>query len=222
MVNFKQIAVDCLAGKLSGTFVLRNGIHISSKDFIRNDGSRSQEDEYPYAIYYNNEQYTYTTYGYIYSCRENSEHREHLNNEYDIVNFIPDMKKQIMIDIPEGMEAIQETVDGEIRIKFVKKEQAYSDIYDSLCDRNEAIDVLGTNDASVAYNKKEKVLRKLINIRNHFGKPQGIFGYVLTKSGYPTLISTSYADTPVFKTKEDAEKAFRLLGDEVKYIFEPW
>lgn len=25
MENFKQIAEDCLAGKLSGTFVLRNG-----------------------------------------------------------------------------------------------------------------------------------------------------------------------------------------------------
>ena len=31
MKNFKQIAEDCLSGKLSGTFILRDGSKVNSK-----------------------------------------------------------------------------------------------------------------------------------------------------------------------------------------------
>ena len=233
MEGFKKIAVDCLDGKLSGTFILRNGIHISSKDFIRNDGSRSQEDEYPYAIYYNNEQYTYTTYGNIYSRRKNSEHSEHLNSEYDIVSFIPDKNikqenNQIKINIPEGMEAVQEIVDGEIRIKFVEKKLNYNDIFKTLVYTNEEIQGCSSNNNSKSFYKKAEVIRKLTNIRNYFGKPEsGKMGYcIVNNSGGKITITNVNETSPyfvVFKTAEHAKEAINLIGyNELKYLFEIW
>ena len=232
MEGFKKIAVDCLDGKLSGTFILRNGTHISSKDFTRNDGSRSQEEEYPYAIYYKNEQYTYTTYGHIYGRRKN---REHLNSEYDIVSFIPDknMKQennQIKINIPEGMEAVQEIVDGEIRIKFVEKEKklTYNDILKILVYTNEEIQGCSSNNKSKSFYKKAEVIRKLTNIRNYFGKPEsGKMGYCIYNNSDGKITVTGVHETNpnvvVFRTFEHAKEAINLIrDDELKYLFEIW
>ena len=234
MEGFKKIAVDCLAGKLSGTFILRNGLHISSKNFTRNDGSSSQEDEYPYAIYYKNEQYTYTTHGHIYSCRTFK------NSDYDIVNFIPDKNikqenlnikqenNQIKIDIPEGMEVVQEIVDGEIRIKFVEKKLTYNDILKKLVYTNEEIQGCSSNDNSKSFYKKAEVIRKLTNIRNYLGKPEsGKMGYCIIKNGDGkiTIINVNGTNPHfvVFKTAEHAKEAINLIGyDKLKCLFESW
>ena len=227
MEGFKKIAVDCLAGKLSGTFILRNGIHISSKDFTRNDGYGSQEDEYPYAIYYKNEQYTYTTHGHIYSCRTFK------NSDYDIVNFIPDKNikqenNQIKINIPAGMEAVQEIVDGEIRIKFVEKKLTYNDIFKNLVYINEEIQGCSSNNNSKSFYKKAEVIRTLTNIRNYFGKPEsGKIGYCIVKNSDDKITVTGVHETNpnvvVFRTFEHAKEAINLIGDDkLKYLFEIW
>ena len=77
MESFKQIAEDCLAGKLSGTFVLRNGKEINSECLIRNNSIY-----YPYTFL--GKLLTYTNNGSIGSIYNGmiSSH------ECDIVNFI--------------------------------------------------------------------------------------------------------------------------------------
>ena len=54
MENFKQIAEDCLAGKLSGTFITTRGDHLNSHDIIRNIDNERTIFPYKLAIYYIN------------------------------------------------------------------------------------------------------------------------------------------------------------------------
>ena len=139
-------------------------------------------------------------------------------------------KKQIIIDIPEGMEAIQEIVDGEIQIKFVEKKLTYCDIEDSLFDRREAVSVSGSNNDSITFYKKIEVIRKLTNIRNYFGKPSGtengFYIYEFDKNEFKIATTASPAiytnNVVVFAKREHAGEAIRMLGDELKYLFEPW
>ena len=214
MENFKQIAEDCLAGKLSGTFVLRNGKVFNSKMHL----SATTSHVYPYYIA-----------GRYYSVEGNCYSRGLGESDNDIVNFIPGMKKeQIIIDIPEGMEAVQETVDGEIRIKFIEKKLTYCDIEDSLFDRREAVSVSGSNNGSTTFYKKVEVLRKLTNIRNYFGRPDGTEnGFYIYKfdenefnvaTAYPAIYAS---DVVAFAKREHAQAAIDMLGDELKYLFEP-
>ena len=138
-------------------------------------------------------------------------------------------KEQIIIDIPDGMEVIREDTSNEIKIKFIKKKLTYCDIEDSLFDRREAVSVSGSNNDSITFYKKIEVIRKLTNIRNYFGKPDG------TKSGFYIykfddkfkIATTSYpaiyaSDVVAFTKIEHAEEAIRMLGDELKYLFEHW
>ena len=216
MENFKQIAEDCLAGKLSGTFILHNGKEINSEGLIR-----SNSIHFPYTFF--DKPFTYTNNGSIYKGFASP-------HECDIVNFVPDMKKeQIIIDIPEGMQAIQETVDGEIQIKFVKKELTYEDICNTLDPtlqiHNFSCPV--TNNENFNFVKKVEVLRKLTNIRNYFGKPEndkgyGIFYHEYYKKYYVDIVHPFNSVHVRFSTKEHAEQAIKMLGDEVKYLFEPW
>ena len=114
MVNFKEIAEKCLAGELSGTFVTA----------FDNKWHSSYLQRYAILGHEMPEQYVLGP-GVIYNAIGQCESRK----EVKIIDFIPDnMQKQITIDIPEGMEAVQETVDGEIRIKFIKKPLSYEDI----------------------------------------------------------------------------------------------
>ena len=216
MVNFQQIAEDCLAGKLSGTFVLRNGKVFHSQTHLKATISYV----YPYYIA-----------GLCYSVEGNCYSSGLSESENDIIDFIPDMKKeQIIIDIPDGMGAVQETVDGEIRIKFVEKKLTYIDIYKSLYTSDLEIQDHGINVTSKNFYKKVEVLRKLINIRNYFGKPEKYDrGYCIEYSrcedrlyvGNVNTIGVWVCDI-LFKEKEYAEEAIRILGDELKYLFEPW
>ena len=109
MENFKQIAEDCLSGKLSGIFVLRDGSKINSNHLKKLNPSKHLMCSYSLGVcYISDNGNAYGETGYLHTV--------------SVINFIPDLKKeQIIIDIPEGMEAVQEIVDGEIRIKFVER-----------------------------------------------------------------------------------------------------
>lgn len=216
MINFKEIAEKCLAGELSGRFVCRDGLHISSFTL-----SRTNTPAYPYKLYRVGK---LTIDG----------HTPNKYSQNDIIKFIPyeEMKKeQIKIDIPEGMEAVQEIVDGEIRIAFVDKKITYITIKNELQNKYKFIDYVNIpepNDNEALFVRKMNVIRELINIRNYFGKPKhDTYGHAL----YYTIergIHTTPALYPsndqrvIFDTKEHAEQAIKMLGDELKYLFEPW
>ena len=107
MENFKEIAEKCLAGELSGTFVLRDTRSIHSKCLIKMKGCIC----------------TYYIDGYFYSDNGNcySRHLRQQNN--DIIDFIPDnMQEQIKIDIPEGKIPVMEQTENGVVITWKEKE----------------------------------------------------------------------------------------------------
>ena len=206
MENFKQIAEDCLAGKLSGTFFLRNGGSWKSNTLRRYSVEGKMIPDY-YIL----------GKGIILDSRGlNMEIKERVQN------FIPDMKKeQITIDVPEGMVAIREETPGEIKIKFIKKPLNYYSIVLAQKDKHQFIHVTEMNEISKSFNRKAEVLSKLTNIRNYFGKPTNNTGYIITPFG-TSEVASGYLYLPVFDTREHAQAAIDMLGDELKYLFEPW
>lgn len=216
MKDFKQIAEDCLSGKLSGTFILQDGSEVNSNHLKRLPQSTSLICSYGLCGWYISDNgKAYGDTGYLY--------------ESSIEKFIPNMKKeQIKIDIPEGMEAVQEIVDGEIRIKFVEKKLTYNDIFKKLVYTNEEIQGCSSNDNSKSFYKKAEVIRKLTNIRNYLGKPEsGKMGYCIYNNSDGKITVTGVHETNpnvvVFRTFEHAKEAINLIGyDELKYLFEIW
>ena len=114
MENFKEIAEKCLAGELSGTFVTA----------FDNNWHSSYLQRYAILGHEMPEQYVLGP-GVIYNAMGQCESRK----EVKIIDFIPDnMQKKIEIDIPEGVEVIQEETSDGIRIKFIKKPLSYDNI----------------------------------------------------------------------------------------------
>lgn len=221
MENFKEIAEKCLAGELSGTFKLASGKLVFSDNLKRrlNDPSR----KYPYQMYVDGVPFLYSINGTLFTL---------IGDSSDIIDFIPDnTQEQIKIDIPEGKVPVMEQTESGVVITWKEKELTCSEIYIDLFNKNQHISApryCNVNDNSRQFNKKVEVLRKLINIRNYFGKPKhNTYGHALyytiergihaTPALYP-----SNDQRVIFDTKEHAEQAIRMLGDELKYLFEPW
>lgn len=225
--NFKEIAEICLSGKLSGVFVNRQGEKFHSSRLTKH--------------------YSYEYNVYLYFIEGNGSSTESgkffaYNQDYDIVDFIADIdmkteQKQITINIPEGKEAVQEIVDGDIHIKFVDKKLTYEDIEDKLILNTDykvnpfsivhGVDCDFLNAADDFFYKKVEVLRKLTNIRNYFGKSNSDEGYYIYPDNiyfkvYKSNYATSYPDVVMFKDKEHAQAAIDMLGDEIQYLFKPW
>ncbi len=215
MKDFKEIAEKCLAGELSGTFILHNGDkkHVSKKNqTIRKD----HLDPYsPYII--GNRKYSRC--GAILPI-SNEE------NPYDIVDFIPDtVPEQIKINIPEGKIPIMEQTKNGIVITWKEHELTYTELLNEFRNNLNCIHVNLINSSSQAFYKKVEVLRKLTNIRNYFGKPStenGTCGWVIRHDGTVCGAVAEYPHLPVFLKKEHAEQAIKMLGDELNYLFEPW
>ena len=213
MKNFKQIAEDCLAGKLSGTFVLRNGETISSKEL-----SKDSNPIFPYIVQDS-----------IYYTKEGNYFNSGKTYKFDIIDFIPDMKKeQITIDIPEGKVPVTKQTENGVIITWEEKELTYTELLNEFRNNLNCIHVSLVNSASQAFFKKVEVLRKLTNIRNYFGgdKPTNDWLITIDSTLKPYVIKNpwSYRETSkiYFDTKEHAQAAINMLGDELKYLFEPW
>ena len=212
MVNFKQIVEDCLAGKLSGIFVLRNKQVFHSKTHL----SSTMFRVYPYCIAGGYYSVAGNCYGGGISVRDN-----------DVINFIPDnMQEQIKIDIPEGKVPVMESSENGVIITWKEHELTYTELLNKFRNNINCIHSNLINSSSQAFYKKVEVLRKLINIRNYFGKPNGnengfyinLLGQAAT-NGFPSKYAS---DIVVFAKREHAEQAIKMLGDELKYLFEPW
>lgn len=223
MKNFKEIAEKCLAGELKGTFKNRKGENILSEALCRYSSKT-----YPYS-YYNSCWACVTIYGDFFKSGKFS--------EYDIIDFIPDnMQEQIKINIPEGKVPVMEQTENEVVITWKEKELTYAEIYDSLCKNGKIIHYITNPEENTVENlfiKKVNALRKLTNIRNYFGKPKHFCDGVIIKcvnSYCGVETGQFYFDKPdldnpnevVFAKREHAEQAIKMLGDELKYLFEPW
>ena len=219
MVNFKEIAEKCLAGELSGTFVFQNGQKISSSKLQKYDKDAPYGD-YPYYI---SRICTLTNYGFGY------------NSDYNVIDFIPDkmIQKKIEIDIPEGKVPAMEQTENRVVITWKEKELTYPELLNEFRNNLNCIHVNLINSSSQAFHKKVEVLRKLTNIRNYFGKPKHFCDGIVIKcvnSYCGVETGQLYFDKPdldnphqvIFAKKEHAEQAIKMLGDELKYLFEPW
>ena len=145
-------------------------------------------------------------------------------------------KEQITIDIPEGKVPVMEQTEKGVVITWKEHELTYNGICFEFVNNSKFIhnyirDVDVDSPSSQSFYKKVEVLRKLTNIRNYFGKPkEGKSGWYINKneqttsySPYETMLASElYKDFVVFDTKEHAEQAIKMLGDELKYLFEPW
>lgn len=220
MKNFKEIAEKCLAGELIGTFKLVSGELLSSDNLER---MSDQNDLYKYQMRVHGIKFSYTIYGTLFSYHP---------HELDIINFIPNnMQEQIKIDIPEGKVPVMDQTEKGVVITWKEKELTYTELSDKFKHNPEYIHSSSINSTSRAFFKKVEVLRKLTNIRNYFGKCSILInGYHICRSvsnqgNYEFKVREFCTCDPhevVFAKKEHAEQAIKMLGDELKYLFEPW
>lgn len=217
MRDFKIIAEQVLAGKIKGFFILRDGTAIHSSHL-----HRESKGVYIYKLHDS----TYTEHGNVYF---------HVNSKKDIIKFKKkeeevEEKRKIEINIPEDKIAIIEETSEKITITWKEKELTYEDVANKILDGPKHIPgcfynaVCDTTSSTPFYNKIN-ALRKLINIRNYFGKPSnksGTYGWVIDSDGIAHAAAVEYPHQPLFAKKEHAEQAIKMLGDELKYLFEPW
>ena len=221
MENFKEIAEKCLAGELSGTFVTA----------FDNNWHSSYLQRYAILGHEMPEQYVLGP-GVIYNSIGQCESRK----EVRIIDFIPDnMQKKIEINIPEGKIPVMEQTENGVVITWKEKELTYNDISNYIWEHGTQIGVLTStvvNENTTKFSKKVEVLRKLIMIRNYFGKcDKTKRGYHIYQNlnhydySYEFIVRELCINDPhevVFAKKEHAEQAIKMLGDELKYLFEPW
>ena len=213
MENFKEIAEKCLAGELSGIFVLRCNRTLHSQYLIKMIGCIC----------------SYYIDGYYYSDNGNCYNRHLRKQNNDIIDFIPDnMQKQIKIDIPEGKVPVMEKTEKGVVITWKEHELTYTELLNEFRNNVNCIHTSFVNSASQAFYKKVDVIRKLTNIRNYFGgdKPTNSWIITIDSSLRPFVIKNPkpYRETCFiyFDTQEHAQMAINMLGDELKHLFEPW
>ena len=216
MENFKEIAEKCLAGELSGTFVTA----------FDNNWHSSYLQRYAILGHEMPEQYVLGP-GVIYNATGQCESRK----EVRIINFIPDnMQKKIEIDIPEGKVPVMEQTKSWVVITWKEKELTYDDILESMDPKLRILPFVtsDSNPINDAFFDKVNILRKLTNIRNYFGgdKPTNSWLITIDSARKPYVIKNPmlYRESCFiyFDTQEHAEQAIKMLGDELKYLFEPW
>jgi hypothetical protein len=212
MKNFKEIAEKCLAGKLSGTFVIQGEKNWHSSALSRHMiAGHEMPGQYVIGP------------GVIYNVIGQCASIERIR----IIDFIPDnTQEQIKIDIPEGKVPVMEQTEKGVVITWKEKELTYDIIESKLNCCIPSFKFL-PNLTSISFYNKVEVLRKLTNIRNYFGKSTddkgyGIFYHEYYKKFYVDVVGPFSPVHVCFSTKEHAEQAIKMLGDELKYLFEPW
>jgi len=217
MKNFKEIAEKCLAGELKGIFKNRRGESIPSEVLCRNSSK-----DYPYAYY---------SYHWVFVTTHGDFFKSGKLTEDDIIDFIPNnMQEQIKIDIPEGKVPVMEQTENGVVITWRDNASTYADVESQLkglpiVDKYINVDKLKEGRSKNFY-KKVEVLRKLTNIRNYFGGDKSTNMWTLTRDSalrvFPVLCPYKETCHIYFDTREHAEQAIKMLGDEIKYLFEPW
>ena len=138
-------------------------------------------------------------------------------------------EKEIVIPIPKNKRAVIIEDQEGVQIIWKEKELTWDIIKEALKERGQFISLPYVVDNNT--EQKANVLLKLINIRNYFGAPgKSHPGYIIHKSNINNNIIVtkflvpymlSYSEI-VFAESEHAEKALKILGEDAKYLFEPW
>lgn len=153
------------------------------------------------------------------------------------------MKEQTKISIPKGKVPIMEQIENEVVITWKEKEYSYNEIAEALQKdfHNGYIENLlsiggfaatvssDSSDTNIFY-KKVEVLHKLINVRNYFGKPENEEWFIVPDSSLSNFRAYKKVNPQFilhyavvfFDSREHAEQAIKILGKELKYLFEPW
>ena len=145
------------------------------------------------------------------------------------------MQEQIKINIPEGKVPVMEQTENGVVITWKEKELTYDGIINEIASSPKHIigfsyNAINDTTSSTPFYRKVEVLRKLTNIRNYFGKPDSYDrGYCISYDSYTNKFYVSNINTIgiwtkdiVFAKKEHVEQAIKMLGDELKHLFEPW
>ena len=233
----KQLFEDVLAGKLKGTFVLRNGTKLDSSLLKRNE----HFVERPYGFECNNDcNYYGNGLSYIIGARE-----------FDIIDFIPDTdtkENELTIEIPDNKVVDWEESKKQNKIVLKDKQLTYRDICRKLFN-NEAFyyikpdGSLGSafvNGYTPTCGKTEHQLKcilaknQLANVAvylNDGWKPTmstNDFGYFIFRNeNYNNFWINAcddymYDSNVLFKSKELAQQAIEILGEEtIKLALEP-
>ena len=204
MKNFKEIAEKCADGEIYGTIILNNGHEFYSKYLSRYIFNGQIVEDF----------YTIGLAKYLFHVDQ-------------IIDFIPNnMQEQIKIDIPEGKVPVMEQTENGVVITWKEKELTYTELLNEFRNNLNCIHTNFINSASQDFYKKVEVLRKLTNIRNYFGGDKSTNMWTLTRDSalrvFPVLCPYKETCHIYFDTREHAEQAIQMLGDELKYLFEPW
>jgi hypothetical protein len=124
---------------------------------------------------------------------------------------------------------MEQTKNGVV-ITWKEKELTYTEVYESLQKNGKIIHYIPNPEENTVENlfiKKVNTLRKLINIRNYFGlNPHRVSDWVICISTDGTYYARATRQPLcyeiAFSKQEHAEQAIKMLGDELKYLFEPW
>ena len=240
----KQLFEDVLSGKLKGTFVLRNGNKCDFSKLHRN--TKSMSDVYPYTLFGNRILY-YATNGKSYTCLiEGYYYQEGYG--YDIMDFISEtnMKEnELTIEIPQGKEIDWDESKKQNKVVLKDKQLTYEDVCKKLFkDDHYSIAWEGypIKCCSAIYNASNATTEhqlecilaknKLANVAKYLND-----GCNLNDDKYYIILYNKKVKKPyieivfkgtvtygfiMFKTKELAQQAIEILGEEtVKLALEP-
>ncbi len=229
-LEFDKIAKRCLNGELKGIFFNGKGEQYDSS-YLKLNVDKC-------IFKYHFQETCFTEKGKFYNRLKNcdrdivmfieTESEDEINLYSSYIN-----KNQVVINVPDGEKvSIINNDNDKIVIKWEDKVTTYHDVYQRLTENEEII-----NKNNQSYNnfnhyyfyQKINAIRKLINIRNYFGKPIGKFGYYIVKTEndefniYEQVVNYNHGFRVLFNTKEDAQKALNMLNnDDRDLIAQEW
>ncbi len=240
----KQLFEDVLAGKLKGTFVLRNGNKCDFSKLHRNT-KRKMSHDYPYTLSGNHVS-DYAANGKSCICLiEGYCYSEEY--EYDIMDFIPEtnMKEnELTIEIPDGKVIDWDESKKQNKIVLKDKRLTYEDVCKKLflinnfyyiCVNGEIGKVTSTDpsqfllDANNATTEhqlecilaKNKLATVAIYLNDGWKPNKGDHVFYLTCCGdfenKPHIGEYCFGtgeNLTIFKTQKDATQAIEILGEE--------
>jgi len=232
----KQLFEDVLAGKLKGTFVLRNGFKCNSDELSRckSDGCNNT---YLYCL----NEYSYTQFGYYFDSNIRK-------SNVDIIDFIPDtdMKEgELTVEIPEGKIVDWEESKKQNKIVLKDKQLTYEDVCEKLFKNDHYIiawegypikccgAIYKASNATTEHQLEcilsKNKLATVAKYLNEGWKPDKDSDIYYINNYHGNLViyfikeeCSACSGQTIFKSKELAQQAIEILGEEtIKLALEP-